>query len=366
MTFGRGDQVAKLTLDQEFTTLGGPWEPAYPWSPLGWATEGSWLGNPTLLPPDANPIALLSGQMILSDIPRPADVPAASVGGLSRISGQILTQNTFAQTYGYFEASIQMPGNNGDGGAFWLLPQNGQWPPELDIAEVYGNDPTLLINTLHDGYDDDGSVAHWGSVANTAQGFHTYAVDWEPNTITWYFDGKQTFQTATPADMNQPMYLVFSLNSGTSSTIEGAAAATSVGQMKIDWVHVYDSNPYTTATPPASAAAPATAEPATTADPAIVYIDPTTTMLTAPAGPAFIICYGSGTDTIINGFSPNNEAFDFEMTTADFNSLAISADPGDGHALVDFNGNHISLPGVMPDQLSSNNFLDHWQTNSNL
>jgi beta-glucanase (GH16 family) len=22
-------------------------------------------------------------------------------------------------------------------------------------------------------------------------GFHTYGVDWEPDTITWYFDGKR-------------------------------------------------------------------------------------------------------------------------------------------------------------------------------
>jgi len=32
-------------------------------------------------------------------------------------------------------------------------------------------------------------------------GFHTYRVDWEPNSITWYVDGVQ-YQRRTPADLN--------------------------------------------------------------------------------------------------------------------------------------------------------------------
>jgi Glycosyl hydrolases family 16 len=330
--------MAKLTLDEEFDTLGGPWQPVYPWSPQGWPTNGSWLANPTLLPVDGNPIALANGTMVLSDFARPADVSPDMIGGLSRIGGQILTQNTFSQTYGYFEASIQMPAGNGVGGAFWLMPQGGGWPPELDIAEVYGNSPTTLITSLVDG-----TVTNpWHTIPDSSAGFHTYAVDWQPTTITWYFDNQPVFSMPTPPDFNQPMYMIFSLNSGTDSTPDGPADPALTAQMKIDWVHVYDSNPY--AGKAASAAI---------AQPSVVQVgnDP----LVASPGMTFVVA-GSGHTTAIQGFSPS-DVLDFQMAPADFMALnnAISAAP-DGHTVIDFNGNHLNLLGISPDQLTWNSF----------
>ncbi len=36
-------------------------------------------------------------------------------------------------------------------------------------------------------------------------------MDWEPNTITYYFNGNAIATVPTPADMNQPMYMVINL-----------------------------------------------------------------------------------------------------------------------------------------------------------
>lgn len=335
--------MAKLTFDEEFDVLGGPWQPAYPWSPQGWPTNGSWLANPALLPADGNPIALLNGAMILSDFARPADVSSDMIGGLNRIGGQILTQNTFWQTYGYFEASIQMPAGHGVGGAFWLMPQSGAWPPELDIAEVYGHAPTTLITSLVDG-----TVTNpWHRIPDATAGFHTYAVDWEPDTITWYFDNQPMFQMATPSDFNQPMYMIFSLNSGTDQTPDGPADPSLVAQMKIAWVHVYDANPYG-----GTLSKPALAD---------VIVPPTTVVqvnndpLTASPSSTFVVS-GPGHDTVINGFGVT-DVLDFQLAPADFHALndAISA-TSDGHTVVNFNGNRIDLPGIVPDQLTWDNF----------
>src|SRR5882672_11768546 len=41
------------------------------------------------------------------------------------------------------------------------------------------------------------------TVANMSTGFHTYGVDWEASTTTFYFDGQQVYQTATPSDLNK-------------------------------------------------------------------------------------------------------------------------------------------------------------------
>ena len=172
--------MANVTLDEEFNSLGNPWQPTYPWSPNGWAAGdmGSFLANPALLPPDANPISVDNGNLVLTDMPKPSDVSSDQIGGLSRIAGQVLTENQFSQTYGYFEARIQMPAGAGEGTDFWLLSQGGSWPPELDIAEMIGSYPDILVNTLHGDGAPDG---HWMGVADMTQGFHTYAVDWEPD-----------------------------------------------------------------------------------------------------------------------------------------------------------------------------------------
>jgi beta-glucanase (GH16 family) len=236
--------MAHVTLDEEFNSLGSPWQTTYPWSPNGFAAGdmGSFLANPALLPPDGNPLSINNGVLTLSDFPKPADVASDSIGGLSRISGQILTEHSFSQTYGYFEARMQMPAGDGALGAFWLLPESGSWPPELDVAEVVGAAPNTLVNTLHDSGAPD---PHWTDVADMTQGFHTYAVDWEPDKITWYFDGRETFETPTTASMNQPMYVVASTHSGLPGSWPGSPDPSLVSQMKIDYIRVYDANPYT-------------------------------------------------------------------------------------------------------------------------
>jgi beta-glucanase (GH16 family) len=378
--------MAHVTLDEEFNSLGNPWQTTYPWSPDGFAAGdmGSFLANPALLPPDGNPISVDNGVLTLSDFPKPADVSSDSIGGLSRISGQVLTEHSFSQTYGYFEARMQMPAGDGALGAFWLLPESGSWPPELDVAEVVGAAPNTLVNTLHDSGAPD---PHWTDVADMTQGFHTYAVDWEPDKITWYFDGQETFETPTTASMNQPMYVALSTHSGLPGSWPGSPDPSLVSQMKVDYVHVYDANPYTSGgaltnstdpTDPASTdrsstttgpSAP-TGMSVTPSDPPVTVsqdnqattsnnttvVNIGTDMLFATPSSDMFVFNGPGHTTQIQDFAPDSDKLDFEMTTQDFSNVSITAGM-DGHAQIDFGGNQIGLTGVTPDQLGPSNFL---------
>ena len=65
---------------------------------------------------------------------------------------------------------------------------------------------------------------------------------------------------------------------------------------------------------------------------------------------------GSDHNTQIQNFAPDSDRIDFEMTAQDFSNVSITAGR-DGHARINFDGNHVSLPGVTPDQLSQSNFL---------
>ncbi len=240
-----------LTFDDEFNSLslnngsGGTWSPAFSYSPNGSTddTLSSYQVNPLWGPTsasDANPFSIGNGVLSMAIKPTPADV--SGVVSKPFITGQLLTDRSFTQTYGYFETRAKLSNAAGVVSAFWLLPADGSWPPELDAAEVLGGNPTTLVMTSHSG---SGTTPHWTDVPDASQDFHTYAVDWEPDKLTWYFDGKQVAQQNTPADMNKPMLMLLTSVVGTSSTWAGAPTPGETGQMQVDYVRAYSHNPNT-------------------------------------------------------------------------------------------------------------------------
>ena len=102
----------------------------------------------------------------------------------------------------------------------------GNWPNdgEIDIMENIGREPNTVHGTIHGpGYSGAGGI---GAAYNLPDGqpfaddFHTFAVDWEPNSITWFVDGVQ-YQRRTPADLNgntwvynHPFFLILNVAVG--------------------------------------------------------------------------------------------------------------------------------------------------------
>ena len=181
---------------------------------------------------------------------RPASAAASPyLGGFSYTSGLLTTQNSFSQTYGYFEVRAQVPAGKGLWPAFWLLAADGIWPPELDVLEQIGSSNTYNSNGVYSKLA--GAQVH-GTFLGTdlSQGFHTYGMAWTPQTITFYVDGQQTYQTATPADMNKPMYML--LNLAVGGTWPGSPDGTtnwSTADYKIDYVRAYSYDPASIAAP---------------------------------------------------------------------------------------------------------------------
>ena len=252
-----------LTFDDEFDSLtlnngsGGTWSPAFPYSPNG-STDGtlsSYQVNPLWGPTsasDANPFSIDNGVLSMAIKPTPDDVKG--VVSTPFIAGRLLTDRSFTQTYGYFETRAKLSNAAGVVSAFWLLPADGSWPPELDAAEVLGSNPDTLVLTAH---SDSGTSPQWTDIPDASQDFHTYAVDWEPDKLTWYFDGKQVAQQDTPSDMNKPMFMQLSTVVGTSSTWAGAPNSGETGQMQVDYVRAYSQNPNTASAAPSTASTPA-------------------------------------------------------------------------------------------------------------
>ena len=147
---------------------------------------------------------------------------------------------SFSQLYGYFEVDAKLPSGQGMWPAFWLLPENNTWPPELDVFEQLGKDPNKIYMTSHsEGAGKMTAVSQSVAVPNATTEFHTYGVLWSPTELVWYVDGKQVAETATPVDMHTPMYMLLDLNVG-GAWGGGVTSATPSGHsLQINWVRAY-------------------------------------------------------------------------------------------------------------------------------
>jgi beta-glucanase (GH16 family) len=160
----------------------------------------------------------------------------------------------FTYTYGYYEGRVRIPRGNGYWPSMWELPANtdgrGAWPDtgEFDVFEIPGNNPTEYHFTAHWG-GGGGDCGHpcspqQATISDAAATWHTYGLDWEPNGLTWYVDGKKMGDTITnPAAIkNTPFFLIANLSVGGSwGPLKGGPDASTPfpGSMDIDWVRVY-------------------------------------------------------------------------------------------------------------------------------
>ncbi|MFD0305855.1 RICIN domain-containing protein [Streptomyces sp. NPDC127119] len=144
-------------------------------------------------------------------------------------SARLNTSGKFTTTYGRVEARLKVPRGQGMWPAFWMLGNDiGQvgWPNsgEIDIMENVGFEPGTVHGTLHGpGYSGSGGIGAGYSLPGGqafADAFHTFAVDWSPERVTWSVDGT-VYQTRTPADLggrqwvfNKPFFLILNLAVG--------------------------------------------------------------------------------------------------------------------------------------------------------
>ncbi len=144
-------------------------------------------------------------------------------------SGLVESAHDFTFTYGRIEARIFVPGSGAAANwpAFWAN-GTGTWPVtgELDVMEGLDGHACWHFHSTAGG---PGGCAPWADPT----GWHTFAADWEPGSVTYFYDGVQVGRIASGITA-APMYLI--LNLGLSTEIAPPVQLPS--EMLVDWVRV--------------------------------------------------------------------------------------------------------------------------------
>lgn len=179
--------------------------------------------------------------------------------GMAYTSGRITTKGLLAKAYGRIEARMKLPRGQGLWPAFWMLGADidrNPWPAagEIDIMEYRGQEPRRVTGSLH-GPGYSGARAITGDYTlppgpGFDEGFHVFAVEWEPDLVTWEVDGV-TWQVATPGRVpaggtwvfDKPFFLILNLAVGGTYVGVADGTATFPQTLLVDYVRVYERAP---------------------------------------------------------------------------------------------------------------------------
>lgn len=193
-------------------------------------------------------------------------------------SGKISTKGHFDFTYGRIEVRAKLPGGQGVWPAIWALPDKfnyGPWPGsgEIDVMEAvnlgakcfkcYGGIESRVYGTIHYGsvMRKKSQQGKYALGKKNIDDWHVYRVDWSPDDITWYVDGKKYYHvnlhdwretlgnkgdiapSIHNAPFDRPFYLILNLAVGgqwPEGTDEGGVYLKGFPKtMSVDWVRVY-------------------------------------------------------------------------------------------------------------------------------
>ena len=202
------------------------------------------------------------GNLVITATRSGAGANRCYYGACEWTSGKVQTSGKVSFSYGQIEARIKVPSGGGTWPAFWMLGTNiGSvgWPRcgELDIMEALGNAPQTLWGTAHMADNNGGRILRGSSTQlpyQLSEGYHVFAANWTPTSITWLFDYKPYF-TVTKADFGfstwpfgpaangtvPRMYAILNIAMGGDM---GGTIASSLNNatMSVDWVRYYQIN----------------------------------------------------------------------------------------------------------------------------
>lgn len=161
--------------------------------------------------------------------------------GRDYTSGAVHTKDKFELLYGKVEIRAKLPAGQGLFPAFWMMTnQEDSWLPEIDIMEMLGHKPNEIWMVVH-WLDEEGKLtsdSHSFIGPDYSQEFHTFSIEWTPDSIAWFIDGVERYRTNVFVP-RENMYLY--LNTAIGGNWPGSPDRTTEfpAAFEIDYVRVY-------------------------------------------------------------------------------------------------------------------------------
>lgn len=221
---------------------------------------------------------------------RPDPQAAGELATRNYSSARLTTRGKASWRFGRVEVRASLPQGQGTWPAIWMLPEANRYGPwaasgEIDILEAVnlgtpckacpGGKEDTILGTLHFGKPWPGN-AHKGEEVHrpaVLEGFHTFAIEWQPDRIIWQFDGEtyatrersEWFTSGSPtpgAPFDQPFHLILNLafGGGLAETrgLKGVSNRNFPKRFLIDWVRVWQKPDVNAGIAPATDASTAT------------------------------------------------------------------------------------------------------------
>lgn len=177
------------------------------------------------------------------------------------IQTKVAPYNGYVTQYGYFELRCKVPACGGSGMiAWWFVGaeydakknglgsvQNG----EIDVFETGFETGNVFSPKVHAWNDsdlvewDEGGIMLEGEASDYVEDFHTYAMDWTPEHLVFYVDGKEVARTKQSPQYDMAMFLSLYASHNPNYWAGGACNDVFPKEWEIDYIRVYkDENGY--------------------------------------------------------------------------------------------------------------------------
>ncbi|MBW6411126.1 glycoside hydrolase family 16 protein [Clostridium weizhouense] len=167
--------------------------------------------------------------------------------GSKYTSARLKSEGLQEFTYGKIEARIKLPSDKGLWPAFWMLGANMssvKWPNcgEIDIME-HVNTENKIYGTLH--WNDKGAQSFGNKFEVDVTEYHTYSIEWNPNTIKWFVDGVQYEELSIANNItgndefHKPFFILLNLAVGGNWPQDPDLSTNFPAKMYVDYVRVY-------------------------------------------------------------------------------------------------------------------------------
>jgi beta-glucanase (GH16 family) len=162
--------------------------------------------------------------------------------GREYTSGAVTTENKFQFRYGMVEIRAKLPEGNGLFPAFWMVPSEQDWLPEINIMDFLGQNPNEYHQVVHWENENGERVRDFSQYISDeidfTKEFHDFGLIWEPNKLTWTLDGHVVFETEELSP-DMPMYLYLNTAVGGDWPGDPDPNEKYPKEMLIDHVRVY-------------------------------------------------------------------------------------------------------------------------------